>query len=82
MEIHQGNKPIMWQNDGPNLYLDAKQQNVVQEGDPRASFLLVAAGGQLPEEEARKWGLLDDESKAKKSAPANKAKDEAPNKTK
>jgi len=70
----------MWINDGPSLYLDAKQQEVVKEGDPRASFLLVAAGGQLSDEEAEKWGLIDDEKK--KSAPPNKAKDAPPNKSK
>ena len=64
----------MWTNDGPALYLDAKQQEVVAEGDARAAFLLVAAGGQLSEEEARKWGLLGSESKAKKDTPDNKAK--------
>jgi len=69
----------MWINDGPSLYLDAKQQAVVPEGDPRASFLLVASGGQLSDEEAEKWGLNKD-AKAK-AAPANKAKEPPPNKT-
>lgn len=69
----------MWVNDGPALYLDAKQQEVVAEGDSRAAFLLVAAGGQLSEEEARKWGLLAD-AKAKKDTPDNKAKTPPPNK--
>ena len=68
----------MWVNDGPSLYLDAKQQAVVPEGDPRASFLLVAAGGQLSDEEAEKWGLHAAKTKA---APANKAKEPPPNKT-
>lgn len=77
MYYQRESRPIMWQNNGPALWLDAKQQNVVPEGDPRAAFLLVGAGGSLPEEEARKW-RLDDKSKAKKSAPANKAKEEAP----
>lgn len=61
----------MWINNGPALWLDAKQQEVVPDGDPRASFLLVAAGGQLPEDEARKWGLLKDETgQAYKAMPA------------
>jgi len=74
----------MWINDGPALYLDAKQQEVVKDGDPRASFLLVAAGGQLSDEEAEKWGLLiPDKARYEKAkaAPANKAKDAPPNKT-
>lgn len=72
----------MWINDGPALYLDAKQQEVVPEGDARAAFLLVAAGGQLSDDEANKWGLLGSESKAKKDAPDNKAKTPPPNKAK
>jgi hypothetical protein len=70
----------MWTNDGPALWLDSKQQEVVKDGDPKAAFLLVGAGGQLPEDEARRWGLLSDEKA--KSAPANKAKDAPPNKGK
>lgn len=31
---------------------------VVEEGHPEARFLLVAAGGELPEEVARRYGLL------------------------
>jgi hypothetical protein len=73
-------RSAMWTNDGPSLYLDAKQQAVVKDGDPRASFLLVASGGQLSEDEARKWGLLDDQKA--KDRPPNKAKDSPPNKAK
>lgn len=72
----------MWQNTGPALWLDAKQQNIVPDGDPRASFLLVGAGGSLPEAEARKWGLVKDDTDTKaKAAPPNKAKEPPPNKT-
>jgi len=79
LEWHYEEK-AMWTNDGPSLWLDAKQQEVVKDGDPRAAFLLVGAGGQLTEDEARKWGLLKEE-KAKESS-ANKAKDAPANKAK
>ena len=74
----------MWINDGPSLYLTADKSTVVQEDDPRARYLLVASGGQLPEDEARKWGLLSEKAKDEKAkdAPANKAKDAPANKAK
>jgi len=69
----------MWTNDGPNLYLAADQSTVVQEDDPRARFLLVASGGQLPIAEAERYGLTAD----RKAAAAEKAKAEpTPNKLK
>lgn len=62
----------MWTNDGPALYLNADKTKVVEEGDPEAAFLLVASGGQLPEEEAEKYGLTG--KKAKAEPPSNKLK--------
>jgi len=47
----------MWTNDGPNLYLTADQSTVVQEDDPRARYLLVAQGGQLPIADAERYSL-------------------------
>ena len=38
-------------------YLNADQTDVVAEGSPDAAFLLVAAGGQIAEAEAKKYGL-------------------------
>lgn len=38
------------------LYLNADRTRAVEEG-PEASFLLVAEGGSLPDEEAEKYGL-------------------------
>lgn len=70
--------PTMWTNDGPALYVADDGQTVVEEGDPRAAFLLVAAGAQLPIEEAEKYGLTE---KARAAA-ANKAKTAPPNKSK
>jgi hypothetical protein len=65
----------MWTNDGPNLYLTEDRATVVQADDPRARYLLVASGSQIPLEEAEKYGL----TKAKaKDAPDNKAKADAP----
>jgi len=64
------------------LYLDADGK-VVEEGDPNKRYLLVPAGGMLPEARARELGLLDEKAKAepadnkqRKAAPTNKAKGE------
>lgn len=40
-----------------HIWVDAKG-NVVPEGDPNASQLLLAAGDEMPEERARELGLL------------------------
>jgi hypothetical protein len=77
-------------HEGPNLYLTADDQ-VVEEGDPRAATLLVATGCELAPDVATKYGLgkkkrtaadQDDSDEPKaKDAPANKAKAPAqPNK--
>jgi hypothetical protein len=73
----------MWTNEGPKLYWDSEKQTVVTEGDSRARWLLVAAGGQLPLEEAERYGLTIErkaaaaEEKAK-AAQANKLKANPP----
>jgi hypothetical protein len=41
------------------LYLDASRTRVLREGDPEASYLLAPKGGEIPEAEARRLGLLD-----------------------
>jgi len=66
----------MWTNEGPNLYLTADRLTVVQEGDTRAAFLLVAHGAQLPLADAEQYGLTGE--KAKTDPPPNKLKQEPP----
>lgn len=39
------------------LYLNADKSKVVEEGSAEAAFLLVAAGAEIPLEEAEKYGL-------------------------
>ena len=71
----------MWTNDGPSLYWDSEKQQVVEEGDSRAAWLLVGAGGQLPLEEAERYGLTADRkalAKAKQEQAANKLKTPPP----
>jgi hypothetical protein len=61
------------------LYLDANG-NVVKEGDPNAATLLVGVGGQLSDEDARRYGLA---SKAKTEPAEEKSVNEPrPNKAK
>jgi hypothetical protein len=75
----------MWTNDGPALYWDSEKQQIVTEGDSRSAWLLVAAGGQLPLEEAERYGLTDDrkaEAEKAKAAPDNKLKAAPTNKAK
>jgi hypothetical protein len=78
---------VMWTNEGPSLYWDSEKQTIVLEGDSRAAWLLVATGGQLPLEEAERYGLTDDRKKAAEAekaaaAKANKAKSAPDNKAK
>lgn len=44
-------------HDGPPLYLAEDQTTVVAADDPRASYLLVAPGGTLPDATAKHYGL-------------------------
>lgn len=58
------------------LYVTADRSRLVAEGDPAAAFLLVGAGGEIPEAEARRYGLLaEPESAPEKAKP--KAHDKA-----
>jgi len=50
-------------------YLTADRQNVVEEGDPKAQFLLVRAGNEIPDAQAEQYGIKGD----KKAAPASEA---------
>lgn len=65
----------MYIHQGPTLCLTA-DGGVVEEGDPRARYVLVADGGSLSDEEAEKYGLTG--KKAKAEPPPNKAKAEPP----
>lgn len=72
----------MYTHHGPMLYLTNDDQ-VVEEGDPRAAFVLVADGGQLPDDIAAKYNLVEGgaaaaEEKAKPAAAEEKAKPAAP----
>lgn len=66
------------------LYLTQDGKTVVKEGDVRGRILLIGKGGQLSDEEAEKYGLLEKaveqeepaapvEAKAQSSPPAHKA---------
>lgn len=48
----------MYTHQGPRLYVAADQQTVVQEGDPRAAFLLIAPGQTMSDAEAAAYGLV------------------------
>lgn len=54
------------------LYLTADRENVVEEGDPKAQFLLVKAGMELPDAMAEKYGVKGDK-KAAAAPPAEPA---------
>lgn len=60
-------------HDGPPLYLADDQATVVEEGDPRAAYLLVATGGTLPDAVAKQHGLPRTDEKGA-PAKADKAK--------
>lgn len=44
------------------LFVTADRERVVDEGDPEAAFLLVAPGGSLPIEDAKRYGLIKPEA--------------------
>lgn len=57
-----------------SYYLTADRQNVVEEGDPKAQFLLVRAGMELPDALAEQYGLSGKKAAAPppaQSAPAD-----------
>lgn len=39
------------------LYLTADRKHVVEDGDPKAAFLLLPKGGEMSDGEAKKFGL-------------------------
>lgn len=55
------------------LYWTADRTRLVRHGDVEAAFLAWPAGEEIPDEEARRCGLLaGHEQKQRKAAPANK----------
>jgi hypothetical protein len=61
------------------LWLDADGN--VTDQQPSSGSLLVAAGGEIPDKVAARYGLTTDagaDEKAQQNAPANKAKQAAP----
>lgn len=62
------------------LYVSEDGKSLVKEGDPRAAFLFTTPGKTVSKEDAVKFGLIDEDTKAVK-APANKAKAEPENKS-
>lgn len=57
------------------LYLTADQDTAVEEGDPRAAFLLGREGKEIPDDEAERLGV-----KPAKKAAEPKAAEPATNK--
>jgi predicted flap endonuclease-1-like 5' DNA nuclease len=65
------------------LYLTEDKKKVVGEGDSRAAFLWAAPGDELPEEDAKRFGVPDGKLKGgKKEAPAPANKELKPGKNK
>lgn len=62
------------------LYLTTDGLTVVEEGDPRAAFLLVAVGGAISDADAEKYGLVPRETLNDEAAeePEMKERKEAP----
>lgn len=65
----------MWTSDR-RIYVDATRTRVVPEDSPEAAYLLVGVGGQIPEDEARRYGLIGE--KATEGPPHTKAVRGAP----
>lgn len=61
------------------LYLNADRSEIVEEGSPEATFLLVSEGGTVSTEDAKKYGLsakardAAEESEDKPKSEADKA---------
>lgn len=65
------------------LWLTADKSKVVEDGDPKAAFLLGTAGKDVPDSEAERLGLTETKAAPaeKQAAPAaNKARKSASNK--
>lgn len=59
------------------LYLNADRSKVVEEGSPDAAYLLAGEGGEVSDEEAKRYGL---KAPTKAQAAAADAEEEPENK--
>ena len=53
------------------LWLTEDRKRVVEDGDPEMAHLFLPAGHQIPEEEARKFGLAQSVKTEKAAPPAD-----------
>lgn|GEM_PF-2961045 len=60
------------------LYLAADRATVVEEGDPRAAWLLAGAGGLIPQAEADRLGLVSEGGRVRQRAQPAEHKMRAP----
>jgi hypothetical protein len=67
LEFVKVDKETAMYTSSERLYLD-KSGNIVPEDSPHVNSLLVAAGGQITEADARKYGLLPPEPETKRRA--------------
>ena len=68
-------------HEGPPLYLAEDRRTVVEADSLRAAYLLVATGGTLPDDLAKRHGLPREQAAAAESEP-EKAAASKPNKAK
>jgi hypothetical protein len=57
------------------LWLTEDKKRVVEDGDPEMAHLFLPAGHQIPEEEARKYGLIKSAKAPKAEKAAQPAED-------
>ena len=62
------------------LWLTADRNEVVEDGDARAAFLLGTAGKEIPDAEAERLGLTSKPAAKKADAPEDKQADAPANK--
>ena len=60
------------------LWLTADKDDIVEDGDDRAAFLLGLAGDEIPDDEAERLGLTGSKKEAAK--PADKSRKPSGNK--
>ena len=60
------------------LWLTADREGVVEDGDPRAAFLLASEGTEVPDEDVKRYGLKAKGKPANKEASPTADKEAAP----
>jgi hypothetical protein len=60
------------------LYVNADRSKIVEEDSPEAAYLLVGEGGQVSDEDAKKYGLKAPKAEAKAEEPESKQVAEPP----